>query len=357
MKRSDEKGKIGSAKSAGKKRLTQRERLVRALSEEIAAGVYSPDVPMPSENQLCQRFSVSRVTVRLALDVLQNRGLIHRQHGRGTFAHSLEDHQFRSPAMLMIDGLNVHCHACWQMLKGMENEAGRQHGMVTLLNQKPSSWPAEAFGQVGGLIARASSLGRQDIAVLQQQHLPLFKFGTDHAYGAILNFGIDQAAKKMISAARARGTTKLLFATLEEDALAHLKLEQLQAAALKVSPAIQISEALILMSMPEAENMLETAFERAKPDGLILTNEWLSPSAFELLRRRGLSPSKDVFYGMFTHQDYRAQVRSDLAVARLRCSEIGQHIVQYLQEYSYRPEALPDIDLTPTYYGLLADVA
>ncbi len=357
MKGMKEKEKTGPAKAAGKKRLTQRERLVRALSEEIAAGVYAPDVPMPSENQLCQRFSVSRVTVRLALDVLQNRGLIHRQHGRGTFAHSVEERQFRAPAMLMLDGLNVHCHACWQMLKGMEVEAGRQHGMVTLLNQKPATWPSNAFGQVGGLIARASSLNREDIAVLQQQHLPLFKFGADHAYGATLSFGIDQAAKKMILAAEKRGVSKLLFATLEEDALAHYKLEQLRAAALKVNPAIQISEALILMSMPEAENMLETAFERHKPDGLILTNEWLSPTAFELLRRHRLSPSKDVFYGMFTHQDYRAQVRSDLAVARLRCNEVGQHIVQYLQEYSYRPEALPDIDLTPKYYGLLAEAA
>ncbi len=41
--------------------------------------------PIPAERVLCQQLSVSRPTVRSAVDELVNTGLLVRQHGRGTF--------------------------------------------------------------------------------------------------------------------------------------------------------------------------------------------------------------------------------------------------------------------------------
>ncbi|MBD3689697.1 GntR family transcriptional regulator [Nanchangia anserum] len=45
----------------------------------------SPGDRIPSERALCQRFGVSRMTVRQAVDVLVNEGVLVRQQGRGTF--------------------------------------------------------------------------------------------------------------------------------------------------------------------------------------------------------------------------------------------------------------------------------
>src|ERR1043165_6310961 len=39
-----------------------------------------------SEHQLCARFDVSRPTIRQALDVLVQEGLLYRHAGRGTFS-------------------------------------------------------------------------------------------------------------------------------------------------------------------------------------------------------------------------------------------------------------------------------
>jgi GntR family transcriptional regulator len=55
------------------------------LREMILAGVYKPHQQMPSESEMIESFQVSRITVRQALNDLQNEGLIFRIHGKGTF--------------------------------------------------------------------------------------------------------------------------------------------------------------------------------------------------------------------------------------------------------------------------------
>ena len=56
------------------------------LRQQIKDGIYSSDKAMPSEMQLSQTYDVSRVTVRRALETLENEGFIVRRHGVGTFA-------------------------------------------------------------------------------------------------------------------------------------------------------------------------------------------------------------------------------------------------------------------------------
>jgi len=58
--------------------------LRETLAEEIAAGIHPVGAKFPTEYELCDRFGVSRHTVREALRALQDRGLLSRQAGSGT---------------------------------------------------------------------------------------------------------------------------------------------------------------------------------------------------------------------------------------------------------------------------------
>lgn len=62
--------------------------IVQVLRESIADIEEKDDhieIPLPSEAELCDLFSVNRGTIRHALDMLEREGLIYREKGRGTF--------------------------------------------------------------------------------------------------------------------------------------------------------------------------------------------------------------------------------------------------------------------------------
>lgn len=66
--------------------------LKNQLLDDISAGVYTKGQRIPTENELAQTFSVSRITVRKALKELEQEGLLVRRQGKGTF---VADHSLR----------------------------------------------------------------------------------------------------------------------------------------------------------------------------------------------------------------------------------------------------------------------
>ena len=59
--------------------------LADVLARQLASGAYAPAGRLPTEAELMRRHAISRVTVRQAMRVLQDRGLIVRRPAKGTF--------------------------------------------------------------------------------------------------------------------------------------------------------------------------------------------------------------------------------------------------------------------------------
>ena len=64
--------------------------LVDILLGQIAAGAFRPGDRLPSEAQLCERYGVSPMTVRRAINILADRDVVTAEQGRGTFVKPLE---------------------------------------------------------------------------------------------------------------------------------------------------------------------------------------------------------------------------------------------------------------------------
>ncbi len=59
--------------------------VANSLSEEIRTGYYRNEALLPTENQLTQIYSVSRQTVRKALSILEEKNIIEKKQGSGSF--------------------------------------------------------------------------------------------------------------------------------------------------------------------------------------------------------------------------------------------------------------------------------
>jgi GntR family transcriptional regulator len=61
------------------------QQIISYVKEYIDNGIYQKGNIIPSEQELCNQFNTSRMTVRKAIDELVNDGFLYRIQGRGTF--------------------------------------------------------------------------------------------------------------------------------------------------------------------------------------------------------------------------------------------------------------------------------
>jgi len=71
------------------KSIPQYRKLYEVLRKHILDGVYKEGDMLPSENELCQLYSMTRPTVRQSLSTLANDGYIKKHQGKGSIVHNL----------------------------------------------------------------------------------------------------------------------------------------------------------------------------------------------------------------------------------------------------------------------------
>jgi GntR family transcriptional regulator len=62
-------------------------RVANHLRNRILGGIYKTGEKIPSESELCNEFSISRITVRQALKLLEDQGMLLRKQGIGTLVN------------------------------------------------------------------------------------------------------------------------------------------------------------------------------------------------------------------------------------------------------------------------------
>lgn len=65
--------------------VTAYQQVAEALRRRILRGNLQPGAQLPTEMELCEQFAVSRITVRRALQILEEESLIQRFQGKGAF--------------------------------------------------------------------------------------------------------------------------------------------------------------------------------------------------------------------------------------------------------------------------------
>jgi len=124
----------------------KRDRIADDLAARIIGGTLPPGTRLPTEQKLAEVLQVSRDTVRAALLLLENRALIERIPGKGTFVRSLKADpgpviSFLLPcAEILADRIGYRAAMITrELLSGAICEAGKRHFRVETIAVSPTN--------------------------------------------------------------------------------------------------------------------------------------------------------------------------------------------------------------------------
>lgn len=94
--------------------------LMEQLKNDIVSGVIRPGEKLPSENELSQKYSLSRHTVRKALGILVQEGYVEAFHGKGTYCSENMRHMKQSKNIAVVTTY-ISDYIFPRLIQGMDN--------------------------------------------------------------------------------------------------------------------------------------------------------------------------------------------------------------------------------------------
>lgn len=83
-------------------RQTLHKEIAESISEKIISGAYPERTLLPAERELCEEQGVSRTVIREAMKLLESRGLVRIERGRGTVVQAVDHEPVTDSLKLML---------------------------------------------------------------------------------------------------------------------------------------------------------------------------------------------------------------------------------------------------------------
>jgi len=331
---------------------TARARLVAALTEEILNKNEPTSFAISSEHQLCRRFNVSRVTVRLALGDLENRGLIYRKHGKGTFAHGRSTRIHRYLGILMKSSQAAEHRPIAEMIRGAQTAMADLHSGILLISTPPEEWQPERASSLGGVIVVPQNVTTEDLDVLKNRNLPFLLFAESDLPGPRIRLGQRDAARKMTEQLLQLGHRRIALLTGYDTCLDASKRwgvhEALRAAGIDPAQVPEVSahgqEGDILQA---ARDILQL---RPRPTAVMAFDDSLGAILrFQAIQHEAIHLPADLSIVSFHDWPYLNFTEPALTTVRFEFFNAGQRAAETLSRAALTGEAVTDLNFEPAY--------
>lgn len=122
------------------------------LEKGIINGVYQPGNLLPSENQLVEKYSVSRETIRKALNLLINAGYIQKQQGKGSIVLNFKKFSFPISGVTSYKELqqSQHIKSVTKVVELVEEQASESLSRLTGWQEKAPVWRLVRQREING---------------------------------------------------------------------------------------------------------------------------------------------------------------------------------------------------------------
>jgi GntR family transcriptional regulator, arabinose operon transcriptional repressor len=328
-----------------------------AIRKEIESGVYGAGVRLPSDAELGSRFDVSRLTVIRALRELEQRGIVQRRAGSGTYVReAAAGPQTRVFGLLMPD---VGDGEVFQPISRGIVRAGETLHHRLLWGNAPDSWSdkerqAEELcryfieRKVDGVFFAPVELTPDQYAVnerivesLAAVRIPIvlvdrcFKPYPERSRYDLVGIDNHRAGFRMTRHLLADGARRIAFAFRPGSA------------ATVDARKAGYREAMRLAGLPPMDfptdgndfDLIKKLWEELRPDGLVCANDLTAARLMQNLLRLGCRVPQDVRMVGINDVKYASFLPVPLTTLRQPCHEIGTEAMRVMLERMEAPGA------------------
>lgn len=317
------------------------------LAQEILSGTYDPKFPIPSEHQLCRRFGVSRVTVRLALSDLQNRGLIYRHHGKGTFIHGTTKLGGKPLAILMRSPEQAACPSLALFLRGFQSYLSEAETYSVNIGVIPAQWSPSMSSSLGGVLVIPDGVTATDLDNIRKRNLPYLIYGGGDLPGSSIRLGAEAAVYEAVLTLASRDRKR--FGFIRSNSSPHENLKE-QGIAKALSQAglgtSALTEIICAPTCLEISRAAERMLDQTPPPDVVLTSEPVHTLAIlNAARERKLVIGQDIHIIHFGNQAPDQTMHPDVTLIQLALADGGKKAAEALCRTSLLAQPLESITL------------
>ncbi len=322
------------------------------LIAKIRSGGLAGSGRLDSEPQLCERFSLSRNTIRQAIQELENEGYVYRIHGKGTFIRNATPVTSRKIALMIYDTAYMAHPVTGGLIRGIDETLSRNGYILDILASKRSFHDenlmrlAESYA---GFLIGTYQLDELMLAELEKISLPhLFvkNYPMNHdVHAARINFTHAGflAAEHLIRTGC--GNLALIYSGDRIAISAEFK-EGVYSAALEHGARLRRENIFIAdfsdrLAIPEI--CAELLRHEDRPDGMICASDELAIALLAELKRHGVSVPGDISVIGCNNTENSTLTTPPLSTVDIPVMELGRRSADLLLRMIHGETAQPEL--------------
>jgi GntR family transcriptional regulator of arabinose operon len=329
------------------KKKTATQKTVELLSEDICTGRYQPNKPFPTESSLCERFGLSRMTIRSVLDRLKQKGLIYRQQGRGTFVCEINKLEIKPVALLLREFQKSTSPYIMEIIHGANACLNTVGSHVLIKSDSPREWTPNFIQSISGVIVIPAAVYPEDINAITDYGLPYIIIMESDLTGPTVRMSSQDAAFKLSQGLIKLGHRKFGMVSGYDghtDRQKRLGIEQAMAeAGIRLADVPDYKTNYETSSAEEAADRMMRMVDR--PTAVIAFDDTLAIIVMSAASRAGLSIPQDLSVVGFNDMSFSALVNPPLSTVRFPILQAGNMAAKSICENYLRARVPEDIQL------------
>jgi GntR family transcriptional regulator of arabinose operon len=293
----------------------------QAIEKEIETGILKPGSRIYSENELCRKYNVSRHTVRRALGILSEQGILVRKKGIGTYVADIKQTAKSMSVCVISPFLDDYIFP--KQIKGIENilTANGYHMQIGITYNKFINerriLSAMLENPLDGIIAEPAksalpTLNADIYTRLYEMGVPIVFINTKIPSLQIPCISIDDrkggyiATKHLID----MGHKKIGIIAKMDDYKGHLRFKGYMDAICDANISFPMEESMIWFSTEWKKELFNGAFgmdilsRLRECSALFCYNDQIAYVVIELLKQKGVRVPDDISIVSYDNSDY-----------------------------------------------------